>query len=348
MPLQILQLGPYPPPVGGISRNILAIRGEVRGRGHCCLIAATSRSTSVSNEREVYHPRSAVGLLKLLASLSFDVVHLHIGGDVSKRVLMMAIAVAFFGRGRCVLTLHSGAYPQTAEGKNASPKSVRGRVFRRFSRIIAVNDKIADVFRRYGVADDRIKVILPYSLSRPDETVAVPDALAEFCKEHSPLIVAVGGLERDYDPLFQIAAMKAVLNEFPDAGLMIIGDGSMRGEVETSAANSGFSDNILLTGNVDHAITLHLINDADILLRTTLFDGDAISVREALFFGTPVIATDNGMRPEGVHLIGVGDKMAFAEAVKTCVSTGKTAPENSGADNSNIAAVVDLYEELAK
>ena len=55
----------------------------------------------------------------------------------------------------------------------------------------------------------------------------------------------------------------------------------------------------MLAGNVEHPVVLHLIRDARLLLRTTLFDGDAISVREALFLGTPVIATDNKMRPDG-------------------------------------------------
>ncbi|MCV4567241.1 hypothetical protein OFB72_32285, partial [Escherichia coli] len=56
-------------------------------------------------------------------------------------------------------------------------------------------------------------------------------------------------------------------------------------------------------GDLPHVITLQMISSANVLLRTTRFDGDAISVREALFLGTPVIATDNGMRPEGVITI---------------------------------------------
>ena len=230
--------------------------------------------------------------------------------------------------------------------KAAKPKSVRGRIFRKFTRIVSVNESIADVFRRYGVAEEKIRVILPYSLSRPDDSVTVPDDLAAFCEAHSPLLLAVGGLEKDYDPLFQIAAMEDVLKEFPDAGLMIVGDGSMRGETLTAVANSGCADSICIAGNVDHAITLHLIRNADILLRTTLFDGDAISVREAIFLGTPVIATDNGMRPDGVHLIAARDRDAFIDNVKACVSAGKVAAVNIQPDDSNITAIVDLYEEM--
>ena len=235
----------------------------------------------------------------------------------------------------------------SVEARTASPNSVRGRIFRRFSRIIAVNDAIADVFRRYGVPADRIKVILPYSPRRPDENVKIPIELADFRSRHSPMLISVGGLEKDYDPLFQIAAMKDVLAELPQAGLMIVGDGSMRGEVEAAIIASGYAENILLAGNTEHAITLHLINEADILLRTTLFDGDAISVREALFLGTPAIATDTAARPDGVHLIAIGDRSALVKEIKKVTSPGNQPRLESLTYDANIKEVVDLYEELS-
>ena len=347
MAVHILQLGPYPPPEGGISRNMLAIRDEVLAGGGRCSIIATSRSSRVDNAPDVYHPRSTFALLRLLASLDFDVMHLHIGGRVSGRVLALAFAAAIFGRGKSILSLHSGAYPQTAEGMSAKPNSIRGFIFRRFARVIAVNEQLADVFRRYGVRDERIKTILPFSLQRPDDKVVIPAEFTAFYSKHSPVLVAVGGLEKDYDPLFQIAAMKSVLAEFPNAGLMIVGDGSMRLQVEHAAASSGYADNIQIAGDVEHAVTLHMINDADILLRTTLFDGDAISIREALFLGTPVIATDNGMRPEGVYLVEVGEKDSIVKGVRQLKDAKhhQNAQPEDGSDN--LAKILSVYDEIA-
>lgn len=346
MPLHVVQLGPYPPPEGGISRNILAIRDELASRGDRCSIIATSRSSEVKNEPDVYHPRSSAALAMLLSSLKFDVLHLHIGGAVTARVLALAFVCSIFGRGRTVLTLHSGAYPLTEEARDASPGSIRGRIFRRFSRIIAVSEPIADVFRRYGVPPGHISIIPPYALQPPNEATMIPKNLAAFAECHSPLILGVGGLEREYDPVFQISAMSDVLANFPNAGLMIIGDGSMRGKVMNEIAATGYDDKIFLAGNVPHAVTLRLISVADILLRTTLFDGDAISVREALFLGTPVIATDNGMRPAGVHLIPVGDKARMVRAINEIASGTRQKTNYPAADRSNIAAVCDLYGEL--
>ncbi len=341
----MLQLGPYPPPEGGISRNMLAIRDELRAAGHRCSIIVTSRSSSVTDEPNVYHPGSSLALIGLLRKMQFDVLHLHIGGEVTNRVLTLVLVCSIFGRGRSVLTIHSGGFAESEEARGSRPGSFTGRVFRRFSRIIAVNEKLAEVFKRFGA--ERIVVVPPFALKHPDVNVTVPTALSAFCKAHTPLLVAVGGLEKDYDPLLPIAAMKEITAELPKAGLMIVGGGSMHSEVEAAVAASGCADAILLADNVEHAVTLHLMKDADIVLRTTLFDGDAISVHEALFLGTPVIATDTGERPEDVHLIRIGDKAGLVKKVCEIVTSTKRDHPIKVSDTTNIAAVVKLYEGLA-
>lgn len=344
--MHVLQLGPYPPPEGGVSRNMLAIRDELVARGDKCSIIATSKSSEIVETQNVYHPRTVRQVLSLLRSIDFDVLHLHIGGDVSRRMLGLASAATFFAGKRSVMTIHSGAFPLTDAAKSAKPRSVSGTIFRRFGRIVVVNDDLRDVFKRYGVAEEHVRKILPFSLSLPDKNIDVPDELSHFLASHSPFLLAVGGLERDYDPLFQIKAMFEILAEFPNAGLMIVGDGSMRSKVESVVAASGYAKNIHVAGNVDHAITLHLIDCADILLRTTLFDGDAISIREALFLGTPVIATENGMRPDGTHLIDIGDFAGLHGKVRELASAKQILPATPAPDNENIKQIVELYKEL--
>ena len=325
---------------------MLAIRDELVKRGDRCSIIATTKSSRIVEVPDVYHPRSVSKVLGLLRSIDFDVLHLHIGGEVSKRMLGLAVAATQFAGKRSVLTIHSGAFPLTAVARAAAPVSINGAIFRRFGRIVVVNDELSDVFVRYGVLEKNVRKILPFSLQKPDEHVLVPDALARFFSAHSPVLIAVGGLERDYDPIFQIDAMREILKEFPEAGLMLAGDGSMRSEVEQAIDTSGYSENIHIAGNVDHAVTLHLIDRADILLRTTLFDGDAISIREALFLGTPVIATDNEMRPDGTHLIAIGDQSGLVRKVRDLVSSKPKPHASLAANDDNIKQVVELYHEL--
>ncbi len=344
--MHVLQLGPYPPPEGGINRNILAIREELWARGDRCSIIATSKSTAVKDEPDVYHPRSAAALLRLLFSIDYDILHLHIGGDVTAKVMSLIAACGIVGRGKNVFSLHSGGYPSTEAGSSAKPNSIRGAIFRRFARIIAVNPLIADVFRRYGVEEDRIKVIYPFVHRTPDPDVTVPDKLASFAARHSPFLLTVGLLEDEYDLFMQIDELEKVLDVFPGAGLMIIGSGSLETSLREAIKTKPYAANILLAGDVTHAVTLHVINDADILLRTTRYDGDAISVREALFLGTPVIATDNAMRPDGVSIIPVGDAHALvAEVLRWTPNAAPKTPKTE--DKSNILEVLAVYNQIA-
>jgi len=88
--------------------------------------------------------------------------------------------------------------------------------------------------------------------------------------------------------------------------------------------------------------------DAGALLRTTLYDGDSVSVREALYLGTPVIASDNGMRPAGVKLIPMSDEAALRDAVCELFSTPRTQPAPAGDGQENVRRVVELYQDLLK
>lgn len=344
--MRVLQLGPYPPPYGGVSRNMTAIRAELLASGHQCSIIATSRSTRIDEEPDVYHPRTPFQLIKLLSSLKYDVLHLHIGGEIPPRVLALMLFCTSFAPARSVLTLHSGGYPFSTDGLAASSGSVRGFIFRRFSRVIGVNRSMAEMLGRYGVKKDRIRVILPYSLHLPDKTVDIPGELRDFVSNHEPCLLSTSLLEREYDVALQIEALGEILKEVPQAGLVIAGGGTLERELKEKINSTGYADHIFMTGDVDHGIALNLTDECDILLRTTRYDGDAISVREALFLGTPVIATDNGMRPDGVELIPVGDAGALAGKIKTIAHRGKVIKGDRKADSSNLRAVVALYEEV--
>ncbi len=342
--MHVLQLGPYPPPEGGINRNILALREELEKAGHRCSIIATSRSTRITPEPDVHHPGSALELIKLLRSIDSDVLHLHIGGDITRRVLALAWACCTFGRGMKVLSVHSGGYPSTKEGKAAKRNSLRGRIFRGFDRIIAVNPTIAEVFVRYGISPEHIHVIYPFVHRFPDPKVSIPANLKEFIAKHQPAMLTVGLLEPEYDLFMQIDAMEMVLGQLPNAGLMIVGSGSLEAELKAAIEAKPYKDRILLTGDVEHGVTLHLINESDALLRTTLFDGDAISVREALFLETPVIATDNEMRPKGVTLIPVHDAGAMVDQIGILSRSRKVRTRPARDDMSNVHAILKLYE----
>lgn len=346
--MNILQLGPYPPPEGGINRNMLAIREELWEAGHKCSIIATSKSSKITNEPDVYHPRTPVELIKLLFKVKYDILHLHIGGDLTPRVMSLILACGIIGKGKSVLTIHSGGFAVSDEAKKAKPFSAKGIIFRNYERIICVNSLLVDVFKRFGLAENKVRLIYPFFHKSPDPNIAISESLQEFAKKHSPFLLTVGLLEDTYDLFMQIDAMEKVLEHFTDAGLMIIGSGSLEMKLKEAIASKSYAKNIYLANDVEHPITLHLINDCDILLRTTKFDGDAISIREALHLDTPIIATDNGMRPEGLFLIPKENKEKLVEAIIEVGSREKTVKAQKTDDRKNIEDVLRVYQQIVK
>jgi glycosyltransferase involved in cell wall biosynthesis len=245
------------------------------------------------------------------------------------------------------MTFHSGGYPGSAVGKSKGANSLAGFVLRRFDGLIGVNPEIIGFFQRLGVSPDRTRLILPHSFLSDEQPASnLFHPLASFFSTHNPLLISVGLLEPEYDLPLQIEALAHVRQKFPSAGLVLIGSGSLEQELRSRISACPYAEHVLLCGDVPHATTMHAISRAHLMLRTTLYDGDAISVREALHLGTPVIASNNGMRPAGVHLIPKSDLHALLHAIEDRLAQPANSKATYGSDDSNLQAVLDLYREL--
>lgn len=344
--MRVLQLGPYPPPHGGVQSNLVALRTFLRLQGVPCAVINITRHRKPDSD-EVYYPRTAVGLIRLLSRLDYDVVHLHLGGILTRRLLGLAFVCTLLRGCRSVMTFHSGGYPASDKGKSTGPTSLAGFVLRRFDGLIGVNPEIIEFFERLGVSPDRTRLIPPHSFLPEEQSApALPRLLASFLGVHNPGLISVGLLEPEYDLPLQIEVLGHVRQRFPSAGLVLIGSGSLEEELRGRIRACSYAEHILLCGDVTHAATMQAISRAHVLLRTTLYDGDAVSVREALHVGTPVIASNNGMRPAGVRLIPKSDLPALLHAINETLAQPAPRKEVSGNDDSNLKAVLDFYREL--
>jgi glycosyltransferase involved in cell wall biosynthesis len=346
--VHVVQLGPYPPPHGGVQSNLVAIERAAQRRGWRTTAINLTRHRDVRAEGVLY-PRTAAELLGILARLRCDVLHLHVGGHFSLRLQLLALACTMVPGVRAVLSFHSGGFPTSPAGRAARRRSLLGFVSRRFDRIIAVNDEIRALFLRMGVEQSRVRVIAPHAVdlgALGESGIAAPGgALGDFMRAHRPALVTVGLLEPEYALPLQLALLPRVRERFPDAGLAILGSGSLEAELRERITAMPDRAHVLLCGDVPHDESLRAIATADVLLRTTHYDGDSVAVREALHIGTPVVATDNGMRPAGVRVIPVNDLEALVAAVlETLAADGPRRRAAAGdADVANVEAVLDLY-----
>jgi glycogen synthase len=343
--LRVLLLGPYPPPHGGVEISLASLQDFLDGHQVCCEVINLTRHRKAEG-RGVHYPASAMGVVRLVLQKKARIIHVHIGGNVTWRLLGLGLVCSLLPRRKLVLTLHSGGYPSSPAGKAARPLSLRGFLFRRFDGLIGVNQELVAMFINFGVPLEKIRLILPSALPAHVPDVALPETIRGFFEAHNPVLLTVSGLEPEYDLPLQIEALGSLRETRPDAGLLIIGAGSHESVIRDRIRAKPYAEHILLAGDVSHEVVLRIMSLSDVLLRTTLYDGDSIAVREALHFGLPVVATDNGMRPEGVILIPVSDQQALCQAIRCTLDKPAARQMSPGADVTNLNRVIEFYKHL--
>lgn len=347
--MHIALLGPVAPPAGGVQSHISALKRRITAAGHRATLVAITKSDR-RDDSEAFYAAGPAALLKALQTLQPDIVHLHIGGDLTARLFALCAIVGNLPGTRSVLTFHSGGFPKSSRGQSAKKWSWAGWSMRQLDAIIAVNPEIAALFERYGVAPQRVAVISPYARIEPDDVAAtVPDVIERFFETHSPVFLAVGLLEPEYSLELQIAAMSQFRARWPSAGLLLVGSGSLRDSLARQVSGSPVSDHILITDNLNHSTVLHAVRRADVLLRTTKFDGDALSVREALQLGTLVVASSTALRPPGVYVM---PELTIDSLIATCENAFLDRGGTSAAQNNEhgftdeIGNILAIYERL--
>jgi glycogen synthase len=342
--MKVLLLGPYPPPHGGVEINLAAIRNFLLKRQIPCAVINLTRHRKPEGEG-VYYPKAAPQVLWRILCLRPDIMHLHIGGNVSWRLLGLGFACSLVPRSKVLLTLHSGGYPSSPAARGLRRRGLRGFLFRQFDGLIAVNQEIMELFRRLGVSAERIRLIAPHALPARAPEIAFPTCMQNFFQSHGPVLLTVSGLEPEYDLPLQIEVLGLIRAKFPNAGLAIVGGGSREDELRRQIAAKPYGSHVILCGDVPHEVALRAMSESDAFLRTTLYDGDSIAVREALHLRVPVIATDNSMRPSGVRLIPPSDLSALRRAIEECLPEERPLRGQSEGDESNLEAVLQFYEE---
>lgn len=213
-----------------MQTNLKAIHDLLGRRGHNGSVAAITRTSQTEGVPNVYKPRSTFALLKLLLTLPFDIVHFHIGGNLNFRLTMLMLVCGLLPHRKAVVTFHSGGYAVEAV-HFAKFLSLRGFAFRSLDFVIGVNAQMLEMFRRFGVKEQKMRLILPFVLQKPKPNLEIPDYLRRFTEKHQPFLLTVGLLEKEYALALQIEAFERILEIFPNAGLMILGSGSLENEL---------------------------------------------------------------------------------------------------------------------
>jgi len=201
---------------------------------------------------------------------------------------------------------------------------VPDRVVSRFvDRVIAVSEAARSfLISGKGYAAEKV-VVVPngrdLSTFRPG---AARDAVRkELGLDRAvPLVGVVGRLEPQKGHAYLLEAWPSVLAEFPDARLLIVGDGSLRSRLQTRAHELAVADRIIFAGF--RADVPRVLDALDILALPSLYEGMPLTAIEASAMARPVVATAVDGTPEVIReartgrLVPPADPGALSRAIR--------------------------------
>jgi glycosyltransferase involved in cell wall biosynthesis len=120
-----------------------------------------------------------------------------------------------------------------------------------------------------------------------------------FLKSHHPIVLGVGRLsaEKGFERTIDLLALLKKKG-YPDAGLVIVGEGRLRSEIESRAEDAGIGNDVLLPGYCTNVPAL--MKNSDLYVISSYTEGLPISLLEAMAVGVPVLVSPVGEIPEVV------------------------------------------------
>jgi sugar transferase (PEP-CTERM/EpsH1 system associated) len=187
-------------------------------------------------------------------------------------------------------------------------------------RVVAVGDEVKlFLIREVGLGSSSVTVIR--------NGVDITRLSAQKCMPRGTLKLPVGGplighvarleVEKDQETLFR--AFQIVLEEYPEARLVIIGDGSLRSALEVIATSLGIAKRVAFLGLRNDVADL--LPYLDVFVLSSINEGLPLALLEAMACARPVVATAVGEVPRLLDnnvtglLLPPGDPQALAASI---------------------------------
>jgi len=141
----------------------------------------------------------------------------------------------------------------------------------------------------------------------------------EGYEEANLIFVAIARLSAQKDPLGLIRAFAAAASRVYGLHLLLVGDGPLRAELQDYVRKMGLEKQVRFLGV--RTDVLEILTAADAFVLSSLWEGNPLSVMEAMAAGKPVIASGVGGVPELVEdgmsgiLVPAQKPEALAEAI---------------------------------
>jgi glycosyltransferase involved in cell wall biosynthesis len=182
-------------------------------------------------------------------------------------------------------------------------ETLESKLIQRLETVFAVRRSAVERYQAlYPQRRERFRFIPTWvdtSIFKPCES---PDRRAQLraallpgdVPREAPVLVFVGRLDRQKNPLLLLEAFELALRSRPDLHLALVGDGVLRPQVEAHLRGRGLERRVSLFGVQSPSRICEVLQASDLFVLSSAYEGMPIAVLEALACGLPVVSTRVG------------------------------------------------------
>lgn len=355
---RIALVGMYPPPIGGVSVHVKRLKKEVDDVLGSCIVHDLGGDQKAAEGVVPFANSWSWFWSFLIGRFSASVVHYH---GSSWRFRAFAAFLLKLRSVKSVFTIHS--LREELEEVSLITKACIMFALRFGDFFIVVAPHIQQKLLGWGARPQNIAIIpgfIPPRIEQEDFS-GIPDYIWTFIDQHTPVVTANAYRisffrgEDLYGIDLCVQLCVKLRATFPNIGFVFclpdIGDQIYFEKLQHQLVENRLNSNFLF---VHEQIEYYpILAKADLFVRPTNTDGDAISVREALSLKTSVVCSDVVSRPDGVVLFKNRDLPDLVEksrqSLELIFSIGhseKAQNSNAVSDFSSTDAILRIYNRL--
>jgi len=323
-------IGPLPPPHGGVAVHVERLLGHLdQADVDYIMYDISAESTPSERVRPIGH-RGWRWFVGYLLRGREPVVYVH----TSRWDVWAATWWLSRVRGKSVIiAVHTDSLRRLWPIRSRRAKRRVVRAFRAARTLVAASPHVRDFLDQIAEVGHKTVVIPAFvePVVRAEDEASINPAVRSFCESHEPVLLASGApiVYDDGRDLYGIDMTLELVDRlrerFPRMGLvwsLLEFQGSKpeyAEHIRQEARRRGLNEHWLFSAPQEVFYPMYRL--ADLLVRPTVSDGDAISVREALHFGVPAVASDAAPRPPGTIVFASRDLDDFVAKVEATLES---------------------------
>lgn len=322
----------YFPQVSGVATSIKTLRNELTRQGHQVYIFTTTdphvdkdakeenifRFSSIPfvsfTDRRIAF-RGLFQAYEIAKELHLDIVH-------TQTEFSMGMIGKFVARNLnipCVHTYHTmyeDYLHYVANGKLLKPIHVKEGTLafcHNMSGVIAPSNRVLDTLTNYGVKSE-FRIIptgIDIGLFAGKSDVDVRQQYG--LKDDTPIMLSVSRLAYEKNIAAVISDFPAILQQVPNAVLMIVGDGPAVDDLKQQVADEKLTQNVIFTGEISNDNVNAFYQAAGVFVSASESESQGLTYIEAMAAGIPVVVKSSPYTDDLINADSLGKTFTSQE-----------------------------------